>query len=215
MFDWTPFLPGESAEYDINENITKLIRFGDLDTNTGAKIDDIAYIYDGNLLTFANDSTPNPSGLNGGGAFTYDNDGRMITDAAHSMTAAEYNNMNLLKKISEITRWEDNEWEGFTQNVDDVDKDNLRVIPIATLLGIDSSLEPILKLGIEEGLWKKMKIQHGAIGNDKNTKVEVDSGYLTPVTRVPKESFKEKAINGAFDLATIVLAALGGPEGGH
>ncbi|SMO77598.1 protein of unknown function [Chryseobacterium rhizoplanae] len=59
------------------------------------------------------------------------------------------------EKITEITRWEENEWEGFTQNGEDVDKDNLRVIPIATLLGIDSSLEPILSLGIEKGLWRE------------------------------------------------------------
>ncbi|REC70383.1 hypothetical protein DRF57_22220 [Chryseobacterium rhizosphaerae] len=40
-----------------------------------------------------------------------------------------------------------------------------------------------------------------------------DDGALTLMTGVPKESFKEKAVNGAFDLATIALAAVGGPEG--
>ncbi|WP_353151451.1 DUF6443 domain-containing protein [Chryseobacterium sp.] len=40
-----------------------------------------------------------------------------------------------------------------------------------------------------------------------------DDGGLTLVTGVPKESFKEKVVNGAFDLATIGMAALGGPEG--
>ncbi len=40
-----------------------------------------------------------------------------------------------------------------------------------------------------------------------------DDGRLTLVTGVPKESFKEKVVNGAFDLATIGLAAFGGPEG--
>ncbi|WP_123863380.1 HNH endonuclease family protein [Chryseobacterium rhizosphaerae] len=42
--------------------------------------------------------------------------------------------------------------------------------------------------------------------------VDDDDG-LTLRTGVPKESFKEKAVNGAFDLATIGLAAFGGPEG--
>ncbi|EJL74398.1 DUF6443 domain-containing protein [Chryseobacterium populi] len=90
---------GESAEYDINGNIKRMVRNGDADANTAINIDDIGYIYDGNRLTSATDATPNPSGLNGGGAITYDNDGRMLTDAAHSMTGAEYNHLNLLKKI--------------------------------------------------------------------------------------------------------------------
>ncbi|UTX49575.1 polymorphic toxin type 8 domain-containing protein [Chryseobacterium sp. MA9] len=42
--------------------------------------------------------------------------------------------------------------------------------------------------------------------------VEGDGG-LTLLTGVPKESFKEKVVNGSFDLATIGMAALGGPEG--
>ncbi|KPH14072.1 DUF4262 domain-containing protein [Chryseobacterium sp. ERMR1:04] len=59
------------------------------------------------------------------------------------------------EKITEVTRWEENEWEAFTQNGEDVDKDNLRVVPIATLLGIDDSLKAILKLNIEDGLWRE------------------------------------------------------------
>lgn len=59
------------------------------------------------------------------------------------------------EKVTEVTRWEENEWEAFTQNGEDINKDDLRVIPIATLLGIDNSLESILTLDIEEGIWRE------------------------------------------------------------
>ncbi|AZB16740.1 hypothetical protein EG352_02610 [Chryseobacterium indologenes] len=53
------------------------------------------------------------------------------------------------------------------------------------------------------------------VANDRfNNKYEVDNdGGLTLLTGVPKESFKEKVVNGSFDLATLGMAALGGPEG--
>ncbi|WP_312901538.1 polymorphic toxin type 8 domain-containing protein [Chryseobacterium taichungense] len=56
---------------------------------------------------------------------------------------------------------------------------------------------------------------YNAISGDAiRNKYEVDSdGSLNLVTGVPKESFKEKVVSGAFDLSTIGLAALGGPEG--
>lgn len=45
-------------------------------------------------------------------------------------------------------------------------------------------------------------------------KYEVDDdGSLILMTGVPKESFKEKVVNGSFDLATIGLTLGGGPEG--
>ncbi|AZA84950.1 sugar-binding protein [Chryseobacterium lactis] len=50
--------------------------------------------------------------------------------------------------------------------------------------------------------------------NRFNSKYEVDNeGFLTLMTGVPKESFKEKVVNGAMDLATLGLAAFGGVEG--
>ncbi|WP_048508595.1 DUF6443 domain-containing protein [Chryseobacterium angstadtii] len=45
-------------------------------------------------------------------------------------------------------------------------------------------------------------------------KYQVNSqGQLVLEIGVPKESFKEKVVNGSFDLATIAMAAAGGPEG--
>ena len=42
---------------------------------------------------------------------------------------------------------------------------------------------------------------------------KVEGGTLTLETGVPKESFGEKVVNGSFDLATLGIAAVGGPEG--
>lgn len=50
--------------------------------------------------------------------------------------------------------------------------------------------------------------------NEKNNRYDVGSdGRLTLTIGVPKETTKEKIVNSAFDLATIGLAAVGGPEG--
>ncbi|MDQ1097684.1 MULTISPECIES: DUF6443 domain-containing protein [Chryseobacterium] len=52
------------------------------------------------------------------------------------------------------------------------------------------------------------------ISDRVRNKYEVDeSGYLNLVTGVPKETKKEKIVNTIGDLATIGLAAIGGPEG--
>ncbi|ASE62554.1 hypothetical protein CEQ15_14145 [Chryseobacterium indologenes] len=53
------------------------------------------------------------------------------------------------------------------------------------------------------------------VANDRFTnKFQVESdGSMTLMTGVPKESFKEKVVNGAMDLATLGLAAFGGVEG--
>ncbi|KQT16955.1 hypothetical protein ASG31_11355 [Chryseobacterium sp. Leaf404] len=58
-------------------------------------------------------------------------------------------------KITEVTRWEADEWEAFTQNGEDVDEDSMRIIPINTLIGIDASAKNILDLSIEHGLWRE------------------------------------------------------------
>nr|WP_262912555.1 RHS repeat-associated core domain-containing protein [Chryseobacterium sp. MEBOG06] len=42
---------------------------------------------------------------------------------------------------------------------------------------------------------------------------KVEGGTLTLETGVPKESFGEKVVNGSYDLATIAMAAAGGPKG--
>lgn len=65
-------------------------------------------------------------------------------------------NVNSLygQKVTEVTRWEDNEWEIFAGAGPEVEKEDIRIIPLAILLGIDSSLEPVVNLSIGEGLWR-------------------------------------------------------------
>lgn len=58
------------------------------------------------------------------------------------------------KKITEIMRWEKDEWEAFVGNSDEVKKDDIRVISLATIIGIDSSLLPMLNLNVGKGLWR-------------------------------------------------------------
>ncbi len=62
------------------------------------------------------------------------------------------------KKITEVMRWDENEWEAFTQNGEDIPKKDIRIVPISIILGIDDSLEPILKLDIEKGFWRDEEI---------------------------------------------------------
>lgn len=58
------------------------------------------------------------------------------------------------QKLTEATRWEENEWEIFSGSGQDVDKQSICAVPLATLLGIDSSLEPVIYLQIGKGLWR-------------------------------------------------------------
>lgn len=56
--------------------------------------------------------------------------------------------------ITEVLRWEEDEWELFAGAGPDVPKDELRVVPLGVLLTADLSLKPIVDLGVGEGLWR-------------------------------------------------------------
>jgi len=58
------------------------------------------------------------------------------------------------ERITEVTRWEDNEWEMFAGSGPDVAEDDIRVIGLGTLVAVDKSLLPVMSLTIEEGLWR-------------------------------------------------------------
>jgi hypothetical protein len=57
-------------------------------------------------------------------------------------------------KITEVTRWEEGEWEAFTEDSSNIDKSDLRILPLGTVLGIDQSLKSILMLEIGKGIWR-------------------------------------------------------------
>jgi hypothetical protein len=58
------------------------------------------------------------------------------------------------ERITEVMRWEDDQWEVFAGAGPDVPKDEMRVVPIGTLIAVDQSLAAILELPIEGGCWR-------------------------------------------------------------
>ncbi|HWX55735.1 MAG TPA: DUF4262 domain-containing protein [Verrucomicrobiae bacterium] len=57
-------------------------------------------------------------------------------------------------RITEVMRWEEDEWEMFAGAGPDVPKDEMRVVSLGTLVAADISLAPVMNLAIEEGLWR-------------------------------------------------------------
>ncbi len=57
--------------------------------------------------------------------------------------------------ITEVMRWEELEWEMFAGPGPDVEKEDIRVVPIAVMLGIDNTLNKVLTLEVGKGIWRK------------------------------------------------------------
>ncbi len=57
-------------------------------------------------------------------------------------------------RITEAARWEEDEWEISAGAGPDVTKDEMRVVPLGTLVAADESLVPVVHLAIGEGLWR-------------------------------------------------------------
>ncbi|MFZ0955593.1 MAG: DUF4262 domain-containing protein [Candidatus Sulfotelmatobacter sp.] len=57
-------------------------------------------------------------------------------------------------RITEAARWEDDDWEMFAGAGPDVPKDEMRVVPLGTLLAADEALVPVISLRIGSGLWR-------------------------------------------------------------
>ncbi len=57
------------------------------------------------------------------------------------------------KTIIELMRWEEHKWEMFSGPGPDVKEDDIRIVPLGTILGIDDTLQPCLNLAIGQGLW--------------------------------------------------------------
>ena len=56
--------------------------------------------------------------------------------------------------ITEVLRWEDSAWEMFAGDGSEVKKEDVRVVSLGTILGIDRTLLPVINLDIGEGLWR-------------------------------------------------------------
>jgi hypothetical protein len=57
--------------------------------------------------------------------------------------------------ITEVARWEEGEWEMFAGPGPDVQPSDMRVVPLGTLIGHDSSLIPTLTAGVGGGCWRE------------------------------------------------------------
>lgn len=58
------------------------------------------------------------------------------------------------ERITEVMRWEEDEWEMFAGAGPDVIKKEMRVVALGTLIAADTSLDPVVHLAIGEGLWR-------------------------------------------------------------
>ncbi len=58
------------------------------------------------------------------------------------------------ERITEACRWEDDQWELFAGAGPDVPRSEIRVVPLATLLALDPSLDAVISLKVSEGLWR-------------------------------------------------------------
>lgn len=71
-------------------------------------------------------------------------------------TSKAITNLDALRgaRVTEAARWEDDVWELFAGAGPDVDEDQVRTVPLRTLLAIDNSLEPVASLQVGEALWR-------------------------------------------------------------
>jgi hypothetical protein len=55
---------------------------------------------------------------------------------------------------TEVMRWEADDWEIFAGAGPDIPKAEMRIVPLGTLLGIDSSLKVAIDLEVGKGVWR-------------------------------------------------------------
>jgi hypothetical protein len=73
-------------------------------------------------------------------------------------------------KITEVVRWEEEEWEMFAGPGPDVSAQDARTVPLGTLLGADPSLRPAVDLQVGKGLWRAADAGEWHPWSKKNSK---------------------------------------------
>lgn len=61
-------------------------------------------------------------------------------------------------RVTEVMRWEETQWEMFASAGPDVEKENVRLVSLGTLIGYDESLKPVIDLKINSGLWRDEEV---------------------------------------------------------
>lgn len=59
------------------------------------------------------------------------------------------------KAITEVMRWEPDQWEMFTEAATAIEPSDVRIVPLALMIGIDKSLSKAIKLKIGKGIWRE------------------------------------------------------------
>jgi hypothetical protein len=57
-------------------------------------------------------------------------------------------------RVTEASRWELDEWDLFAGPGPDTSKNEVRIVPIGTLLAVDATLEAVLSLDVGKSLWR-------------------------------------------------------------
>lgn len=81
---------------------------------------------------------------------------KQTNHATVPMAAVAVTNLDALRghPVTEAARWEDGLWEMFAGTGPDVSPEDVRKVPLWTLVAIDRSLEPVMQLRVGEALWR-------------------------------------------------------------
>lgn len=63
------------------------------------------------------------------------------------------------ERVTEAMRWEEDDWEIFVGDGPNIPKDELRVVPLGSLIGADESVVPVVNLAIGEGLLRDAELR--------------------------------------------------------
>ena len=133
-------------EYDIMGNIKKLSRNSFI-SNAVTKIDSLTYTYDPTLKNRLLNVTDNISNLTYGGFvpyanttandYSYDSNGNITKDANHNITAMQYNQFNLIRKVVGLSTADSTvyTYNGLGQRLTKKNKTTLRTTYLRNMAG--------------------------------------------------------------------------------